>query len=154
MLFNPHPPLTGAPGTLLVLACASELLYSALTCKQHPAARHFRTSSTVFVIAAVLLVPLTYYSGYWGAEAASQTFQISDELVGTHQAWGKFALISCFPSMVLFGLERFGNNAPNWLRPVYLGLLAVSTALVLYTSYQGGELVFRHGAAVSAQSPN
>ena len=144
-MINPHPPLTGAPPTLLAISTIAEVLSHVLPDNK---AEHCRRVSTYLSILAAVISPITYYTGYWGAEYANQSFKVSEDLVANHQAWAKLLLLT-LPAMLLF-LYLSRSQQKLAFRLLYLGSLTLATSLVLYTSLLGGQLVFSHGAGVNA----
>jgi len=149
---NPHPPLSGFPIVLLILLCGGEILwFCAPKTYQGPAVRIF------LLVGTLLFVPLTYFSGDWGVDAANQAqiFKITTDQISFHQNTAKLLLLSVVP-LLLFGLLKssalYGRSIT--VRISYLISLALSLTLCILTSYRGGELVFTHGAAVTAEPKN
>ncbi len=143
-MFNPHPPLTAFPLVLTTLVVVAEC---ASRWWKRDAARRF---ASVLLRILCAIAPVTYYSGYWGAEYANQTFQVSDDIIAWHQALAKFYLMSLIPCLALSIAIGSESESKPWLRLLYLASLLLSFALVLLTGAQGGDLVFMHGAGVSA----
>lgn len=142
MLFNPHPPLTGVPGTLLLLILGAECL--SFFWKARESRRFAATLLYVLCIAA----PLTYYSGYYAAEQASLSFEVPEEKIAEHQAYAKFFLISLIPCLTLLLLERSQEKSSIAIRCFYLLFLSLSVVLGFLVSTHGGALVFDYGAGV------
>jgi len=144
---NPHPPLAGFPFVMLCCVVFAELLAAFYRPKQ------CRKFAAVLLRALCVVAPLTYYAGYWGAEMANQTFSVSIDVIAAHQMKAKMLLLSLIPTLLLSILERQASEAdePFRLRVLYYFFLLVSFALVILTSYEGGDLVFIHGAGVSAR---
>ena len=89
---------------------------------------------------------LAFLSGYQAKEIASQTFQVSDDLILVHHYWGRALLFCVVPCLAFhFFMQRSGNLVARYL---YLLSLALITAIAIYAGYLGGELVFSHGAGV------
>lgn len=88
----------------------------------------------------------TYYTGFYDAERANITFQVSEEVISQHQASAKLFLMSLIPT-VLFSIIRAikPNEILHW---IYTPCLVLSLILGGLTSHRGGELVFKHGASV------
>lgn len=147
-MLNPHPPLSGVPSTLLCLIVGAELLSYFW---QRDACRSFaRTLLYILCIAT----PITYYSGYFGSDYASQSFSVPEDAIGEHQAYAQFFLISLVPCLVLQLAARDAEDSlKKYLRGLYLALLFLSFAIGLLVSFKGGELVFRHAAGVRLQNP-
>ena len=143
-MLNPHPPLTAFPLVLTTLLLGAECVSRWWN---PPFTRRFAA-----VILRILCVaaPITYYSGYWGAEFANQTFAVSDELIASHQALAKFYLISLVPCLTLSIVLGTAEPPRPGLRLLYLAFVWLSFILVVLTGSQGGELVFEHGAGVTA----
>ena len=142
-MFNPHPPLSGFPFILLSVALASEILSFFW---QQENCRKFALNC---LWVACLVSPITYFSGYWGAEYANQSFSISEDVIANHQAWAKFYLISLVSTLLFSILSR--EYKTRLLRALFLLCLALSFSLASFTALKGGRLVFEHGAGVSAE---
>lgn len=142
--FNPHPPLSGFPFVLLSLVVIAELVS---IFRKDSNGRGF-SRNLLYILC--LFAPMTYFSGYWGAELSSQSFVISQDLISTHQGWAQLFLLSLVPCLVLSLLESHSEKVNLVLRYGFRVALLVCYALVILTSFQGGQLVFTHGAGVSA----
>ena len=140
-MFNPHPPLAGFPFVILVLIASIEALNAV-----KPAVISKEVANVLLVLLCIIS-PLTYYAGYWGAEQASQTFTVSEDVIANHQLFAKMYLISLVPTMT-FGQLKSRGNSKIILVFYYLSLLLTLT-LVSYASFLGGDLVFSHGAGVN-----
>ncbi len=141
-MFNPHPPLTGVPATLLLLILAAEGLSFFWKAKE---ARSF---ATILLYVLCLLAPLTYYTGYFAAEHASRGFSVPEEKIAEHQAYAKFFLISLVPCLTLSILQRSREEESRIIRALYLIFVLLSAGLCLLVSSHGGALVFDFGAGV------
>lgn len=144
--FNPHPPLTAFPISLILLSCLIDIFSSILN---KPDLRTF--SERLFYLAC-LLTPLTYYSGYWGLEFVDASKNVPKELLESHQASALMALICLLVSLLLLSLSKTAekNQLPQ-ARPIRLGyslFLAFTCAAIVWTGYLGGTLVFEYGAGV------
>ena len=146
-MLNPHPPLSGVPSTLLCLIVGAELL--SYFWKQDSCRSFARTLLYVLCVAA----PITYYSGYFGSDFASQSFSVPEDAISEHQAYAQFFLISLVPCLVLQLAARDAEDSlKKYLRGLYLALLVLSFSIGMLVSFKGGELVFRHGAGVQLQT--
>ncbi len=141
-MINPHPPLTGVPITLVTLALGAECV-SFFWRKNE-----CRTFAATLVRILCVLALLTYYSGYFGAEQASLSFEVPKDRISEHQAYAKFFLISLIPCLSFSFLERNQEMNAGWFRPAYLFFLLLSAVLCILVSSHGGALVFDFGAGV------
>ncbi len=141
-----HPPLTGFP--FVLLSCVMALELSAAILKKEELGRMARFLLGV----ACLVTPLTFFSGYFAAEYASQTFQVAQDRIAEHQAAGKLLLLSLIPTFVFSSLRK-SQASPRVVQCLFFVSLSCSLYLVLLTSSRGGDLVFRHGAGVFAKPP-
>ena len=152
-MFNPHPPLTGFPLVVLVLAAGAECIAATglpwLSASKMSITAECRRFSAILVKLLCVLAPITYYSGYWGSSFANQSFKIAEETIAAHQALGKSLIISLIP-LLLFLLLSEQTPERALLRVCYRVFLSISLLLVILTSRQGGNLVFEHGAGVYA----
>ncbi len=146
-MFNPHPPLTAFPAVLLLAAVIGEFL-AVLT-----KARSWRDFSARALLLSLVFSPLTFFSGYWGAENASQTFTINEELIANHEGYAKLFMLALFVTALLAMVSRRATLNVALFRGIYLTMLCVSTGLAVYVGFLGGSLVFLHGAGVSAPKP-
>lgn len=135
-----HPPLTGFPSVLLTCAVICELI--AWLRSSSSWARSART----FFLAACAASPLTYLSGYIGSEWADRSFSVPDSAIGDHQSTALLFLLALFAALLLDWLAH-STEKPALHAARRAGLLAAAV-LAVWTSYQGGQLVFSHGAGV------
>jgi len=146
-MWNPHPPLSGFPFVLVVLLALSEL------CAVFGTNGDTRRKNSAFLlICAAIFIPLTYYSGYFGADFASNTFVVPEDAMLEHQLWAKAALFLFLGSALVFALTRAVDQNNPGLRQklslVYRLLLIILLAVLARASFLGGELVFSHGAGL------
>jgi uncharacterized membrane protein len=141
-MVNIHPILAHFPFVLLFVAVAAEI-WGMLV---NPAASRF---SRVVVMIACAASALTYLSGYVGLEYANQSFEVPKDAISHHQLMGKLYLLSLVPT-ALFALLQIDNEARFVVNAGRL-FLFLSFALVVVTSFYGGELVFSYGAGVLIQ---
>lgn len=150
MSFNPHPPLTGFPIVLATLIVGSEIL--AYIFKNQSI--KIRKAGKLFVLLSCFLAPITYYSGYWGAELASQSFKVSDEIISEHQMFAKVYLATLVVSGLFvalsFEIEK-KKSVSKLFRISYSIVMLLTFVAALLVSRQGGLLVFEHGAGVYAR---
>ena len=136
---NPHPPLTAFPFVIFTLLFIVEVLN--LISKKEA----YNSISLFLVFALIVFSPITYYSGFWGADFASKDLV---EQIDNHQSYARFFLISLVPFVLVYFLKRQAVDNSG-LRLIYYIFLLLSFTLVVYTSLLGGSLVFDHGAGVS-----
>ena len=146
--FNPHPPLASIPfvlgGVLLIL----ELLARR---KEERALGAAAAAAPVVLLLLGVITPLTYLTGYTGATFADQAFSVPASAIATHQAYGKFLLLLLFPVLVLAFARGFAKGeSKELIGSLYVLSVALFLGVAGWTSYLGGELVFTHGAGVSA----
>jgi len=149
MSFNPHPPLSGFPVVLASLIASSEIL--AYFFKNH--SKKIRAAGKLFVVLSCVFAPLTYYTGYWGAELASQSFKVSDELISRHQMFAKLYLASLVLS-ALFVAMSYEIKENKTFKIAYSIVMLLTFVAAVLVSQQGGLLVFEHGAGVFATGSN
>ena len=151
---NPHPPLTGFPISICFLICLAEIT------KHQFKKEQMQTICNFLTLCAVVIFPLTYYSGYWGAELVEKNFD--QRLIASHQALAKLFLFTCIPYVILratlafekYLLGMISENAKELIGTFLTCLSIVIFALVIYTSYLGGNLVFQYGAGVKVAAPS
>ena len=146
-MVNPHPPLSSFPFVLIVLLLIIELL----SLNSADADRwNGVTRFLVFALCAAL--PLTYFSGYFGADFAHRQFEVPDEAILKHQLWAKLSLLSgAVPVLLFFLADCSRSERPGLarrLRAVFRLSLLVLALFLARVSFLGGELVFSHGAGV------
>lgn len=145
-MINPHPPLSSIPIVLLVSAS----IFDALSLWMPTRAGELRRVASWLLVLLLAIAPLTFYSGYFGAEAANQSFKISPDQIGAHQLWAKCFLMSLVPAGIARYLLMSQQSKKLW--SVWVFFLTLSLSLGLITAYQGGELVFESGAGVSLEN--
>ena len=147
-MINFHPPLSSFPAVTLVLAVASELI---AFFKRHNklASNSYRVMAQRLIFIGCCFTCVTYLSGYFGEDQASQTFEVPTNIIATHQAWAKAILVSLIP-LIIFTILR-NMSAKLAVNVLYYFFLTLSLGLTIYTSYLGGTLVFKHGAGVEVQ---
>jgi len=141
-VYNFHPPLTAFPLALFTVVVVLEgvsLFYKS---------EQLRMAIKVNVLFAGLAVVCAFYSGYWGNEYASQTFEVSADLISQHHVAGRLLLFCSVPCVGLCFIWEKAKHRPDLFRGAYYGFLSVCFFLVLYTGYLGAGLVFDHGAGV------
>ena len=145
LLFNPHPPLTGGPPTLVTCA----LLLEVLSLAYRKLAFH-DFSRKLFLLACVI-APLTYFSGYFGQDAAQSVLNNTDlsSEIAAHQFMAKMFLLSLFPTFVMIFLEDAAIEKKQLIRSLYVVFLLISFTLVVLTADRGGDLVFEDAAGVA-----
>lgn len=138
-----HPPLTAFPSALLTCAVVCELASLLL------GSSAWRSRSSLFLYAACAAVPFTYISGYIGSEYANQSFEVPDTAISDHQSAALIFCLVLYLTLLFDGLLRASSQ--RFLAALRAAGLMSSFLLCVWTSYQGGQLVFVHGAAVSAE---
>ena len=149
---NPHPPLTGFPVSVAVLVCIAEIG------KHFGKKKELNIVCNFLTLSALVIFPLTYYSGYWGAEYVSTNFD--QKLIASHQALAKFFLFTCIPYCILraaltfehFLLGMMTNSAKKFIEIALTCFALAILVLALYTSHLGGDLVFEHSAGITTPS--
>ncbi len=98
----------------------------------------------------LILVGAAYLSGDFGRDGASKTFEVDGELIAQHQAWAKSLLMVLIVACAVLWLEAVATASRKVLRWLGVALGAVAVLLNLIAGSKGGDLVFKHGAGVSA----
>ena len=136
-----HPPLTGFPFVLLSCTAVCEALGMFL------GGEKWAGRARVFFYTACIATPFTYLTGYIGSEFANQTFTVPDEVIANHQSAALLFVFSLYATLLIDALSRVSKKG---LLDIFRRLgLVLSLILCIWTSYQGGQLVFSHGAAVT-----
>lgn len=141
-----HPFFASLPLSVLILAFVLSLFAIARNSKL--------TAVKGLVLVAAALVGAAYLSGDLEREGASKTFTVDPEVIAVHQAWGKALLITLLAAAGVLILEANAVAGRRWLRLLGVALLFVSLVLCVVSSAKGGELVFIHGAGVTAACPS
>ena len=144
---NLHPPLSGIPFALLSLALLLELLcmwreYSGL-----------KTVARVNLRAAAIISIATFFSGYFEADSASVSFSVPEDALATHFVYGRASMCILLLTVAAEYLAARATHYPMLFRLLYYSVLLASMALLSWTGWLGGELVFTHGAGVTAPIP-
>jgi uncharacterized membrane protein len=100
---------------------------------------------TLGVIASVLSGVVAEASGGTALLRAAETFERHEQLA--------FGVSVVFAVLIFFRFSSHRKLPPGWPR-LYLGVLAVTVALLLATGWLGGELVFTYGVGVTSPSPS
>ena len=148
MTFNPHPALTGFPIAICFVITICEIFKHLFKKKELSIVCNYLT------LFGLVIFPLTYYSGYEGATYLSKDF--NTELIDAHRDLAKFFLFTCIPYLVLRTAIAFEKSLlgmlSDYVKEVIETILTCFSiailGLVIYTSHLGGDLVFKHGAAV------
>ena len=149
MDFNPHPPLSAFPIALACLVALCEVVSYFWKEKSS----ELRTVGKWVLVSSFIFSPLTYYTGYWGAELASKTFEVSDELISYHQMLAKLYLATLVTCALFALMDTFDKENRPFVKFGYSTLVALTLFAAIMVSRQGGKLVFEHGAGVSAPVP-
>lgn len=142
--WNPHPPLAAFPCVLTLVLLVFEIL------DMRRPGDGYRRASNVLVALVVVSTVVTYLSGTYASDLASQSFAVEPRTIATHQAFAKSMLLGVFVLGTLAAARCSGTaNARRVLDRIYRGALLIFAALAIWTSQLGGDLVFAHGAGVS-----
>lgn len=145
MSFNPHPPMSAFPVVLASLVAGTEIL----SYFWNSESENLRKFAKLVLAISFIVSPLTYYSGYWGAEVASQSFHVSDELISYHQMFAKLYLVALVTCGLFALLELFDPEKRKSIKLAFSAVVVVNLLAAILVSRQGGILVFKHGAGVS-----
>ncbi|MBX7139309.1 MAG: DUF2231 domain-containing protein [Oligoflexia bacterium] len=142
-MINPHPPLAAFPFALVL---STLLLESYCIWKRNYAG--WKPTLKLLLRGAAVFTLLSFLSGYYANQVADGTFQVPDQPIALHHLIGKLALF-CVPACAV--IQRFALDGEKPAAVLtYRILLLLAAALVTFTGYLGGELVFTYGAAVVA----
>ena len=153
MAWNPHPPLTGLPSALLLFVVVAECL--AALARDEQRQKVFTACAGIGLWMCVLIAPLTYFSGYWGADIASapdSAFTVPEEVINRHEAFGRFFLFLLVVTCLLRLVASKAVASRRALFWAYGVMLTMSFAVLVFTSFLGGDLVFSYGAGVAPKS--
>ena len=142
-----HPPLVSFPFVLLFVALVLELC---ILVRKHIVSQYLIFS---FLIVALVLALVSYFSGHEASKLVNQTFQIDDSLVGRHFLFAKLSLFALVPTVIFKYISIAAEFNRSVFKAVYILFLLASLSLVVFTGKLGGELVFDHGAGVRATLP-
>ncbi|MCB0311401.1 MAG: hypothetical protein KDD42_09205 [Bdellovibrionales bacterium] len=142
---NLHPALVSLPVALFPLVLMLELWKSLWYRKE------LQFAIYVNVSAAIIGVLLAFFSGYQASELANQSFIVPDQAIERHHRVSQILLFLSLPCGVLCVLSEVAQYARRAFRYLYLLILVSCSALVVYTGYLGGQLVFQHGAGVALE---
>ena len=145
--YNFHPPLSAFP---VALICVTALLEIAMLFTQ----REWLTKAAgVCLCVGAVFAGAAFLSGYSASSDASLTFPVPPDVIVRHHVVGRFLLFALVPCVALHFITQKAIHAKLGFRIAYLASLGLCVALVLYTGYLGGTLVFRYGAGVGASLP-
>jgi uncharacterized membrane protein len=142
-LYNFHPPFTAFPLALLSAVTLLELLsLRGDSAKLQQAVR-------INLILGAIFTLLAFYSGYQASELATLSAE-TEPLVARHHNFGRLLLLTVWPCLGLkFVADQAKYNA-QLFKAAYWASLLLAQALVVYTGWLGGELVFTHSVGVAA----
>jgi len=143
-VYNFHPPLAAFPFALIVTVFILEIVNFFIGSTQ------LKSVIRVNLYIAGVAVVAAFFSGYQANELADATFKVADELIEAHHEVGRLVMFSTLACAIFVALKDRAVHAVSFFRASYYILLLVSVVLVACTGYLGAELVFKHGAAVSA----
>lgn len=141
-----HPALSSFPPALLILVAGLEVA-------SYFGVQQLRRSIDIILLLAVVFVLAAFFSGYDAAETANRTFIVAEHAIAEHHNIGRLLAILIIPCAALEQIAQRARHGQKFFWSLYLALLTVCVALVVWTGYEGGELVFKHGAGVSATLP-
>lgn len=136
-----HPPLASFPVVILTLILGFEI-FGRLSSREGVLA-----ASRLLTLIVLPITLITYLSGYFTAGDANQRFTVDLEIISRHESFGKLLLIVLLVVVVLrLCLDSVKHH--KLLEWFFLLSLSGATLLAAYTSFLGGDLIFRHGAGV------
>ncbi|GEM_PF-1431918 len=141
-----HPPLVAFPLVLIFVAITCEIWVVIV-----PNSNQVSVFSRVTLLAALLFATVAYFSGHEASEFMNKSFIVPDSAVGDHFFWARvslFTLTPCVATKFISDAAKYNKKLFKW---IFLLLLIASAALVSYTGWLGGSLVFDHGAGVRAE---
>lgn len=138
---NFHPFLSAFPVVLINLAFFAEIFI--IFSKDNS---NWRWLSRLLILLSFLFTAAAFFSGYFAAESASQSFVVSPEVIAIHHNWGRALLFLLLPTLI-FSYLREDRLVFAWIFRI---LLVLAWSVTLYTGYLGGDLVFSKGAGVTA----
>jgi uncharacterized membrane protein len=142
-----HPPFSSFPLALIVVAALLEI--SRCFVKRD----WIESCISVCVALGAFFVACAFFSGYSASEHADATFAVPDEVIGLHHTFGRFLLFAMIPCVALRFISLTATHGKLGFSIAYRVILSLCVALVLYTGYLGGRLVFEYGAGVTAAIP-
>lgn len=149
-MLNPHPPLSGFP---IVLVCILALLEGIRLRSKNPA--EWQRTLSFVILLLMTFVPLTYFSGYFGADYAHSQFKVPDEAILQHQLWAKSALFVSIGMTLIYVLAYVAEPekpaVAKQLLSLYRFFLICLLVTLIRTGFLGGNLVFSHGAGVHVE---
>ena len=137
-----HPFVTHFPIVLILLLGVLEL-YSLWD-------QSLQKAKELLLVCFLISVLAAFFSGFLAQETASQSFQVSVDIIAYHQIWAKASLFLSFPLVILGFFQHRASHAVGMFAWSYRVLLIAVILLLGFTSYLGGELVFSYGAGVRA----
>ena len=146
-MYNVHLPFTGVPFALILAAVIFEA--AGIFCRWNEGSK---VAHKVLLL-LLILAPITYFTGYWGADDANHTFQVPLDVIETHRSYGRLFLLVFIPTVLCSSLRAAAERRIYALELIYFAFLAASLVLVVIASSHGGALVFESGAAVRAVPP-
>jgi len=131
-----HPMLVNFPITFFTAALATDIAY-------------WRTAATIWAVASTWLLGAGLVMAALAAIAGLPDFLGSRQIRTLKAAWHHMIgnVSAVVLSLVNFVLHLRGGDAA--VLPTGLVLSAIVVAILLFTGWLGGEMVFRHGVAVA-----
>jgi uncharacterized membrane protein len=138
-----HPPLSGMPLAFALLLCCIEGL-----CWVPAVARLLSVARLLLVPAVIVSSLAAFLSGYQASSSMGEVSELAESALGVHHAIGRFVLIN---SVLLGAFAWIGSMArqrQRLFRMLYLLVLGLQLALVVWAGTLGGDLVFSHRIGV------
>lgn len=110
----------------------------------------FREVAKYNLYFATVVAILAYLSGHQASEYVNQTFTVPDKKVGEHFIVAKVFLFLIITTFLIRYVSEIATHAKKFFLGLYVFLLVVSFATLLYAGNLGGKLVFDYGAGVKA----
>ena len=140
-----HPPLSGLPLAGIGLLVLLEL--GRFFRRTHEVAE---ASRALIVIATVLGVVCSFFSGYHASSALGDVAAAVGDVIARHHAAGRFLLINALLLATFFFLARIAVHGRKVLVALYYVTLFVQLIGTVWVGRLGGELVFDYGVGVSS----
>ncbi|MCB0338443.1 MAG: hypothetical protein KDD53_02515 [Bdellovibrionales bacterium] len=142
--YHLHPFLSSFPVVLCSCALLSEFLF--VFSKR----REFRLVTRFSIVLLLLSTIAAFLSGYLASDLANQTFVISNDLIERHHFTGQILLFLVFPLSILNFARDYASYGKLGFSITFQVVLLATVLTAFVTGFRGGELVFEHGAGVSA----
>ncbi len=144
---NLHPVLTTFPLSLICVV----VVFEAYAIARKSAS--FNSAINLTLGLALVLAVAAFFSGYYARELAGELSPVLSNHVATHHQFGRLMLFAIFPCVALRFISEKAKYYKRGFRITYLVALMITLALVIYTGYLGGVLVFKQGVGVILPRP-